>query len=204
MSKVSTTQLIDVVSKAGVSKASAVRRIERQMAEPYTPAKDHYKIIRNAIIDGHARNILKKRMEEAVGAVHDPVRLVSYPTIANHYVRWVGRKVLNWYCPPRAEYGYAGVTVSVNPELGLMINGEPHIIKLYFKEDPLKKLHVEVIGALMSCVLPRNAFERVSVLDVRRQKLHVFDPAQTKANMAMVNAELAYISDMWSLTSKAA
>lgn len=85
-----------------------------------------------------------------------------------------------------------------------MINGAPHIIKLYFKEEPLKKVHVEVIGALMVHVLRRNEFDRVGVLDVRKKKLHIFDPSQTKANMAMVNAEIAYIADMWSLALKAA
>lgn len=85
-----------------------------------------------------------------------------------------------------------------------MINGVPHIIKLYFKEDPLKKVHVEVVGALIAYVLRRNEFDRVGVLDVRKKKLHIFDPSQTKANMAMVNAEIAYIADMWSLALKAA
>jgi hypothetical protein len=174
------------------------------MAEPYLPARDHYKIIREAIVDGQAKNNLRDRLQEALRAVHDPVRLVSYPIIANQYLRWVGRKAMNWSCPPRADYEYAGVTVSVNPELGLMINGEPHIVKLYFKEEPLKKVHFEVVGALMANVVRRNEFDRVGVLDVRKKKLHVFDPSQTKATMAMVNAELAYIADMWSPTPKAA
>ena len=91
-------------------------------------------------------------------------------------------------------YTAHNIEVKVNPELGLEVNQQPHLIKLYFKADPLAKPKTEVITHLMEIALrpycPANC--RMSVLDVRRHKLHT--PAVTIPHLdAMLDAELAYL-----------
>ncbi|MEZ4253048.1 MAG: hypothetical protein R3B99_32980 [Polyangiales bacterium] len=67
----------------------------------------------------------------------DPKKLVQYEEIASAYKSWCGRKSLVWFEPPRAELRTGEVRMRLNPELGLMIQGAPHVIKLYFKPEKL-------------------------------------------------------------------
>ena len=88
----------------------------------------------------------------------------------------------------------------MNPELGLEIDGTPHLIKLYFKSDKLAKNRIDIITHLMSVVLsdqcPSPEETTMSVLDVRRAKL--FSPTvPIQALDAILNAELAYVAHLW-------
>jgi hypothetical protein len=116
----------------------------------------------------------------------------------NGYRKWWGRKGLAWFVPPRTAYSQHGIEVIINPELGLDINGTRHLVKLYFKTDPLSKLRVDIIARLMESTLrpscPNN--EIMAVLDVRQAKLFSLQPTAS-ASMAMIDAELAYIASLW-------
>jgi hypothetical protein len=113
-------------------------------------------------------------------------------------LKWLGRKNVVWFVPPKKHYRASGVEVIVNPELGLSFNGQSHLIKLYFKEDELDRFRVDVILALMEHVLRPHcgSNELMSVHDCRRSKVFSWRPS-TKPLMAQVDAELAYIAALW-------
>jgi hypothetical protein len=81
--------------------------------------------------------------------------------------------------------------------LGLRINGTPHLVKLYFKPDPLAKLKIDIITYLMEISLRLQAHndEIMSILDVRRARLFSHDLTQDLGGV--VDAELAYIAALW-------
>ena len=114
------------------------------------------------------------------------------------YRKWWGKKILTWFEPPRNMYGHAGVDVAVNPELGLVVDGKRHIIKLYLKADPLTKLRVDLITVLMEVALrPKcQPDDFLALLDVRQAKLFTVSAA-IKSTKAVVDAELAYIAALW-------
>lgn len=116
----------------------------------------------------------------------------------NGYRSWWGRKNLTWFDPPSDSYKSSGVEVSINPELGLIVNGSPHLIKLYFKADSLSKNRVDVITHLMAKTLERRcpADTKMAVLDVRNSKL-ITPTVPIPTLDATLNAELAYIANIW-------
>lgn len=105
---------------------------------------------------------------------------------------------MEWFTPPRSVYSSYGFDIIVNPEIGLAINGERHIIKMYLKSESLSRFKVEVITTLMEFQLRQfvHPADYFAVLDVRESKLFVADP-QPVSELPIVNAELAYIASIW-------
>lgn len=198
MPQLSLTDFVDIVSTSGTPKATKVRHVKYR--PPYSPQTDFYKRIRDDIVKIHRYDYAKKQIDRTLVGLSDGKKLTAYPIIISGYKKWWGRKSLSWFNPPYEIYSNHGVDVSVNPELGLIIDGTPHLIKLYFKRDPLAKNRVDIITHLMAAVLSvsdNSAPETLmSVLDIRRSKL--FSPTIPIANLSgIIEAEMAYISVLW-------
>ena len=189
------TDYLEVVMRSGPPKAAKLAEIKHR--DPYTPAKDFYKGIRETIIDTHARAHAKAYLTaQATARASNARKTVHYAAIAAEYVRWWGRKTLSWFDPPRATWSSNGVTVNVNPELGLSVNGVEHVVKLHFKGDAIARYRVPVALELMAGTLatrrPRALF---SVLDVRRRRMYTYAP--NRLMPAQLVAENAYIASLW-------
>ena len=198
MPELSLTQMVDVVSKSGTPKATCVRNIKAQLADPYDPATDFYKLFRESVVEAHAGALGKSRVSAAASRVFDPRRAAQYASLATDYNGWWGRKTIAWFAPPRSSWTPPGSAfgVNVNPELGLEINGVRHVVKLYFKSDKLTKARIDIVAELMhdefAAAYPQTEF---SVLDVRNRKLHTVVPP-TGLGPVLV-AELAYVAALW-------
>lgn len=202
--RLSLTELVDVVCKSGWRKARQVVTIKSRSLEEYTPAKDFYKQLRGAVVTLHKSQRSKEQLDAVLFAVSDRTRRARYTQLIASYKKWLGRKKVEWFQPPTGVYSYAGVTVSINPELGLDINGCRYIIKLYFKRDPLEKQSAELIVTLMKEQLASSDCDEFAVLDVQRGKLFCGTERSSAVLISMVNAELAYVANLWSSLDEAA
>jgi hypothetical protein len=196
MPQLSLTQLVDVVSKSGTPKANCVKKIKHQMDEPYDPATDYYKGIREALIAAHQEGLGKAHITEAAASAYGR-KIDAYEEIATAYKSWWGKKEISWFDPPRAVWEPDDIFgVAVNPELGLCINGSKHVIKLYFKSDTLAKNRVDIITHLMHDQLSDECADcSFSVLDVRNKKLHTIEPPAGLGPVLV--AEMAYVAALW-------
>jgi hypothetical protein len=164
------------------------------------PVFDFYKSLRDRIVEIHREDDQKSVLSTFMASVTDQKKRTNYPSAVSGYRKWWGQKTLGWFVPPRTVYTQHGVEVIINPELGLAVNGARHLIKLYFKTEPLSKLRVDIITRLMEGTLRSHCQnnELMAVLDVRQAKLFSFQ-ATAAASMAMIDAELAYIGALWLL-----
>lgn len=196
MPRISLTDFVDIVSKSGTPKATKVAQVKNR--PEYDPSQDFYKPARDCIIQTHQKNGDKAELRRMLAALRDPKKQVNYPDLVAGYSKWWGRKTLKWFAPPSETYAAHGIEVSVNPELGLLVNGERHIIKLYFKGETLSKNRVDVVTHLMEHRLrPRaTAGERMSVLDIRNAKL-IAPTVPIRGLSGILDAELAYIAALW-------
>lgn len=194
--ELSMTDFVDIVHQSGTPKATKIRQVKQR--PDYHPAFDFYKPIREAIADTHASGGSKLAFQAVAGAVSDPKKIANYPAVISGYSKWWGRKTFTWLTPPKEEYSSSGVTVTVNPEVGLAWADEKHLIKLYFKESRISKARVSLILDLMEHCLRPSVDDDVtmSVLDVRAGKLHSRS-SRPLATIPLVNAELAYIAHLW-------
>jgi hypothetical protein len=80
----------------------------------------------------------------------------------------------------------------------LILDGRRIVTKLYLKADEITKQRIELIPVLMETVLRPQLHQDdlVALLDVRKAKIHYLGTAVGPAT-AMVNAELAYVANLW-------
>lgn len=195
MPRISLTDLVDIVSKAGGPKATKVAQVKNR--DEYLPGTDFYKQFRDGVVAIHKSRGSRADLSGILSAVVEKVRLSNYPAIIQGYKKWWGKKDLVWFQPPSEIFSRDGVDVSINPELGLVINGERHLIKLYLKAEKLSKNRADLITGLMEVALGgKSPGVVMGVLDVRNSKLFV-GTGHGVSIVPMLEAEIAYIAKLW-------
>lgn len=195
MRRLSLTDFVEVVSKSGTPKATKVRQIKER--PDYNPSSDYYKQIREAIVQLHKDNLGNDFLDSIIMNISVKKR-ENYSAIRAGYNKWRGKKEITWFEPPSRLYESSGISVSVNPELGLRINDRPYLIKLYFKPEKLTKNRVDIITYLMTtCLKDMSPTETtMSILDTRNSKI-IEEPLADDTLATLIDAELAYIARLW-------
>lgn len=189
---VSLTTFVDFVCKAGTPKATVVRTCKRR--GDYEVKTDFYKRVRDAIVEYHKNST----PIDATFPGCDRKKLPHFTSVLAGHRKWRRHKKLKWFAPPTEVWASGELSVSINPELGLIINNAPHLVKLYFKAEKLSKNRVDIITQLMVSSLASSARKHsvMSVLDVRNAKLFVRQGDDTRL-YAQLQAEAAYWNALW-------
>lgn len=193
---VSLTDFVDFVAKSGRPKQTIVKQIKRRTE--YDPKEDFWRRLRVAIIEFHRTGQTDKtKLDEVLkGLTHQP-KITSYPMVLRGYKSFLGRKAFTWFSPPRDAWTSGGLTVNVNPELGLDINGERHLVKLYFKRDKMAKNKADLILHLMKKALPKQPKgTKFALLDVRENKLFSHAAPSSDLN-PLLEGEAVNFTTIW-------
>jgi len=190
---ISLTTFVDFVTKTGTPRITTVQTAKRQVLEGYDPARDYWKRLREAIVQYHSTPWTIQRLRAEIASVTAANKVANYRACLDDYLRWAGRKNLTWFQFQCNNYTHGGLRVRVNPELHLKINGEPHLVKLYFKAGGLCKRAVDPILYLIETCSRRigsRGKPTPAVLDIRRRKLHT--PTRQVPNIsALLQGEAA-------------
>lgn len=198
MPELSLTKFVDFVCKSGTPKYTVIRQAWLEQNQEYKPEHDFYKPLREAICGIHRHREPIATLDEIVNGLKDPKKRSGYPEIVAGYRRWLGRRQHDWFEPCRTCWTCEDLTVFVNPELGLRIDGTPHLIKLYFKADALAKNRADLIAHLMSVAASKLAPSGcvMGVLDVRRARL-ITPPVPKQELTYQLEGEAAYWLRVW-------
>lgn len=165
----SLTYFLDFVHKSGTPKLTVVRNFKNR--PEYDPATDYYKPLRHEIVRMHEQNHPKSVLDSFVAAAHAKKK-GNYATAVTGYKKFLGKKAVSWFDPPKGTWSGGGIEVTVNPEVGLSINGTEFVLKLYFKRDKLATNKMEIINHLMAATLADPKKPRTfGVVDMRSGKL---------------------------------
>ena len=192
------TNFVDFVTKTATQKLTVVRKQKKENAEKYEVYTD-YKAVREGIVNMHKKGHDKSALDGVLKGLADKRKKEHFAAIITGYKKFLGRKKVAWFHPPKDEWTHAELAMSLKPEVGLVINGERHAIKLYMRDTPkLKKSNADLITHLMDFVLVPNkrTRPRFCVLDVRRNKLFIA-PDKTDGLMTIVRAEAACFVEMY-------
>ena len=194
MIRVNLTTFLDIASAAGTPKVTAVRRLKERA--DYSPAHDFWLPLRRAIVEAH-RNEDVGVLDRLMPTIRDKKKLSNYPARIQAHKRWWGKSDYTWFTPPDGDWNHGGVSVRVNPELGLMDGSVPMAVKLYFKTERLSKLRLDVILHLLETTVTfASQNGTVGILDVPRGKLIV--PTVKKPGLeAALRGEAGYIAAAW-------
>lgn len=170
--QISLTDFIEYVSKVGTAKYTKVREIKTR--EPYHPAFDFWKPLRERIIETHKENKNKNSLDVVLNELTDKNKINLYPNLIAKYKSFLGRKKIEWIEPPTEDWKLNDLRIKINPEIGLFINDKPYIIKLYFKAEPLSKSKVDLILLMLNENLKKGDFSEANfaVLDISKKRLY--------------------------------
>jgi hypothetical protein len=103
--------------------------------------------------------------------------VVRYDAAMRGHARFVRGKTIRGFEAPNATWAVDSLRVRVNPELGLRINDQRYIVKLYFRAEVLSRSRVQALVALMEDVLRREVPPAVTfgILDIANADLRVAD-----------------------------
>ncbi|MCC6551546.1 MAG: hypothetical protein IT372_00815 [Polyangiaceae bacterium] len=196
MDKISLTYFVDFVLKAGTPKLAGVREFKERKDELYT---DFYRQVREAIVDMHRTGKPEKVLDDFVAAQRDERRRRIYPSIVNGYRKLLSSAKVSWFDPPAGTYRIGEIEVNVNPELGLVIDGKPHVLKMYFRGEPLSAKRTAVIlnlltNGLEGAAAPGTVF---GVLDVRNARIHAFKAPSPRLSI-LLRGEAASFATIYS------
>ncbi len=196
MTEISMTTFVDFVLASGTKRLTCVRTAKADYAQPYKPARDFYGALREAIVDMHQNQRPRESLDSALLGVGN-TRTSAYVECIAAYKQWCGRKRFQWTDTFRSDWTNGGLTVKVNPELGMRINGTPYIIKLYFKGESPSKIRLETMFHLLRLSLPRELVDATpGILDVRRGNLFV--PSRQIADIeALLAGEASAFQTIW-------
>jgi len=196
MPEISLTDFVDFVISAGTPKMTKVQHIKNR--PEYTPALDFWKPLRTAIRDYHKSGCQNKSdLNNVMLALTDPKKVKRYPNALMAYKKFLGRKQITWFDPPSDLWAFSGLNVRINPELGLSINGQNYIIKLYFKDETPTKNRLQTVIQMMHSTLNKHVKNgaAMAVLDVTNGKL-TSTAAQTNIDI-LLQGEASSFVQIW-------
>ena len=195
MPEISLTDWVDFVISAGPARFRKVKELAAR--DDYDPRFDFWKPLREGLRNHHQG---KTTLEQILVPLKDQKKVNRYPEVIRAYKKFLGKKHLAWFRPPSAAWTYAGLTVRVNPELGLHFDGKKHVIKLYFKEERPTKQRLSVVLAMMRISLNLGDGMVPAVLDVNSSRI-ILPKASDLDLLPMLQAEAIAFVHMWNATS---
>ena len=188
MESISLTYFVDFMLASGQRRIASAKLIKNGPDERYA---DFYKPVREAIVDMHRKGLDTRVLADLLSSVTEPREQRIFPKVVIGYNKFLRhhRKV-TWFEPPQSEQPLGELKVRVNPELGLLLDGQPHAIKLHFRGESLTSQRAVLINEIQSRALsdtwPKMVF---AVLDVRRAQLYTRDPKPGVGRLIRAEAE---------------
>ena len=197
MPTISLTDFVDFAIAAGPSQLTKVREIANRGG--YDPKFDFWKQLREGIRKLHENGT---KLDPVLVGLTDPKKIKRYPAAVKAYKKFLGKKSLGWFEPPSGLWTYEGLTVKVNPELGLEIGGQKVAAKLYFKDERPTRQRLRVVFELMRSSLDLNEGTVPGVIDVGSSRL--IPPTSSEGLSVLLEAQALAFMHLWnSITASA-
>lgn len=195
--RISLTDFVDFAISTGTPKLTKVAQV---MARgEYSPATDFWKPLRHGICEFHRGGKHdKKILDKAVADLSDAKKVSRYGDCVRGYKKCLGNKSVTWFDPPTGLWTHARLSIKINPELGLILDGSPVVAKLYFKAEPLSKRRIDVVTLLLSRALAGNVRTgtEFGIIDVQRGRLFSA-PAGDVRLLPLLMGEAASFKTIW-------
>lgn len=194
------SQFINFSTKGSSAKINEVKKIKYQDLD-YHPAKDYWKQLRDGIIKYHEQGLSLEYFDFLLENV-DARKKVNYQNAIKQYINFIKKKEIEWFSPGKSIWSTDQLTVRSSPELGLVINGVPHLVKLYFKgkREKIDKRNITSTLTLLNTSkydIAHDSSVNKSVLNIHNKNLYTnnnIDSSQLLALRAEAN-QFIYIWD---------
>lgn len=190
---------VDFMLMAGTGRIHAARTFKKT-----GDTSSFYQPLVDVLVGAHSEELpVRETLDAFIATRTEERERRMFTTAARSYVGFLeryrkpdGDSNVTWFEPPMRDYPIGPAVVRVNPEVGLLIAGRPHVLKLYFRGDPINPQQVAITTTLLANALqttwPGTVF---GVLDVRRSRLFVHR-SQGDLN-TLVKAEAGVLASLY-------
>lgn len=201
MIRITQSDYIDFISKSGLPKLTKVRALFNR--PEYHPSLDFYRRLREEFVN-HIKQRKNKSELFKFLADQNSKKQSRFELLINGYLRFLGKKAVEGFEPPISYWSYKDLSIKMNPDIGLLLNEEKFIIKLYFKDTPLSKGQIDILLWMMNSTLCSGIYSgyKCALLDVERSKLH-YKISEQPIN-ALIEGEAESFIKMWHSLEKSA
>jgi len=186
MDRISLTGFVDFVLDA--STGSNADPLKERKGDA---TRDYYQPLRDAIVEMHRSGLPPATLDAVIAAEPSEKKRRVFARVVDGYRRFLATGDMKWFEPPRTSYRMGAHEVDVNPELGLSIDETPHIIKMYFRGEPLTprraSMTLSALASRLGRICPGHVF---GLLDVRHGKLHAVSTPEERFGVALRAASL--------------
>jgi hypothetical protein len=196
MEPVPLASFVDFVLKVGAPKLAVVRELK---GHRYDHLTDFYRPLREAIVEMHEKGRPDSVLDAFVESMHDERKRRIFPGIVEGYRKFLrSSSRMRWFTPPHTVLPVGDLEININPELGFEIDGVPHVIKMYFRGEPLAQKRVSVVIGLINGALggtrPGTVF---AMLDVKNARVHTVKAAPNPRLGLLLRGEAASFSTIY-------
>lgn len=198
MIKVSLTEFMNFVNKSGSAKLTVVSQAKIRHEDEYQKFMDYWLKLRESIKRVHRKGLAKEELFNILEDVSDDKK-ENYANAISGYCQFLKNNKVTWVQPPRKTWAVGNFRVELNPELGLIIKGKTHFIKLFLSpNDKLDKRHADLILTLMEHELREKVESNAvfGVLDIKRGKMFVYQNNEKKL-YSLLKAEAQSFETIW-------
>jgi hypothetical protein len=195
MDKVSLTYFVDFTLKIGAPRLALVKEMKEHRHDHIT---DFYKPLREAIVEMHEKGRPDRALDDLVEHLSDERKRRIFPGLITGYRKFLKASSPTWFTPPVGALQVGDREININPELGFTINGTPHLIKMYFRGEPLARRRVQITLSLITAALgPSRPGTVFGMLDVKNAKLHTLKSAPNPKLPLLMRAEMASFATIY-------
>ena len=201
MPQITLSTFLEFILKPGPRRPAWIRAERKR--QTMQPPVDYYKEIREriaALTPTTPPDELARRLLETAEAQPDVHQRGHFREVAEGFARWRRRyRDAQWTTPPVCDWTHESLTVRVHPELGAVLDGVPHLIKLYFLRTRMYKPRSDVITRLLSeaCVHCAPPGGVMAALDVRRPLLVTAFDGDAAEMSLILRTEADYFLRLW-------
>lgn len=194
MTTVPLNVFVDFMLTAGVNRLTMARELAVGNSEHFA---EFYGPVRDVIVNMHEHGYGADILDAFIMSRSDPRERRVFPKVVAGYQKFLKSAKMTWFVPPLREWPLAPLSIRIAPELGLLIDGRPHAIKLYFRGDPPESSRISLTAAALFCALsptwPGTVF---ALLDVRRARLYA--PPHDRDAFCLLHAEATALGSLLS------
>lgn len=197
--KISFTQFIEFTLKQGPPRVNYVKKVKYQ--EPYHPALDYWKELRDAIKHVHENGLELSYLDSILKTIHSR-KLNNYSQAIKQYKKFCDKRSIKWFDVGDSFWSFDDLFVRSTPELGLVIDERPHLVKLYFKEksEKMDKRNSENALALMklsTCSKDHKDNVIHSMLNIKKGRLLPLDKKVDDTLRLSLEADAGHFKYLW-------
>ncbi len=202
MPEISLPTFVDFVLASNSERVTVVREAKGQITQGAHAATDLYRPLRESIISAARQNLTSQETRDSLHQV--PLHLnedhaASCDECIIGYERWRTRKQLAWdkkMASRTSTWKQGRMTIRIAPELGVVMNGVPHMVQLYFGEAISSTRRLRPIFHLLLRHATKYPQTIVGVLDVRRGEFHR-DRREVPEGDLLLAADAAAFQTIW-------